>query len=322
MTKYTKYYDEARKISLETGLKSDSVAMELASKYPEIQPATFARRLRKDKVLEIYYHQPKVLLLDIETSPIIAGAWSFWGNPMQSMVFKRPLILSWSAKWFFSDNILSDVLTYKEVNNNKDKRIIKAIYKLVDEAEVLIAHNGVKFDFRYLNTRFIENGLPKPTSYQFVDTLRACKKFKFESNRLDYIARNIIGIEGKKETPKNLWFDAINGAHFKANGTKEKQETALKIMEEYNREDVRVLEDVYLWLRGYIPNHPNFLLISDLNKEACPKCLSDNIHFVSEYMTMVNLYPEYRCKDCGNTFRMRKNITDPQKRERLTVNIR
>lgn len=321
--KYDKFIKETRKLYEETGLKSDALALQMHERYPsEINPSAFARHIRRYKWTDIFKPKQnfKVLLLDVETSPIIAGTWSFWSNPMQSMVFKRPMILTWSAKWLLQDEILSDKLTPKEVNDNNDKRIIDSIWKLVNEADVLIAHNGAKFDFKVLNTRFIENKLPKPSSYQFIDTLRHVKRqFRFESNRLDYIARNIFKIDGKMETPKNLWFDAINGKYLRSGGTKEIQTEALSIMEDYNREDVRVLEDVYFLIRPYIQPHPNLALLVDSDKCICPACTSDDFELVGEYLTYVNIFDQFRCKSCQSLFRTRKNTTPETIKNRLLV---
>lgn len=322
---YNKYLKELRRIYESTGLKSDSIAFMMSKKYPEIKPQNFARWIRKNKVLSGFREpvtMPKVLFLDIETAPSLGFYWSLWSNPMQSMIIKRQHMIGWSAKWMFDSEIYSQIMTPKEVDDRNEKKIIKAIWDLVDDADIVVGHNAKAFDMRHLNARFIENGMPKPSSYLIIDTLKHCRKaFKWESYRLDFIGREIFGIEGKMETPKKLWFDAVNAPYLRKGGTREKQKEALEIMEEYNKEDIRLLEDVYFLVRPYINPHPNLSLFVDDGSELCPVCTSKNYETVSEYSTYVNIFPECRCKDCNSLFRMRKNSTPEQIKKRLTVSL-
>ena len=97
---------------------------------------------------------PKILFLDIETTPIAVWVWSIG----KQYVYPQNIIkdnnnkaidwyvLSWSAKWLYDDKILSDVLTPKEAKERNDKRIIKSVWKLLNEADIasqiIIQENG------------------------------------------------------------------------------------------------------------------------------------------------------------------------------------
>lgn len=144
--------------------------------------------------------KPNILLLDIETAPIEAAVWGLWKQNVNIEQIKSEwFMLTWSAKWLFDDKIFSDKLTLEEVKTQDDKRISESMWKFIDYADVVIAHNGDGFDIPRLNTRFILNGIKPPSPYQAIDTLKVARKvFSFSSNKLDFIARQ-LGIEGKMD---------------------------------------------------------------------------------------------------------------------------
>ena len=57
---------------------------------------------------------------------------------------------------------------YKIVGQNKTQ--LDSYIELIDKADIVIAHNGDKFDLRKLNTRFLFHELGTPSSYQSIDT--------------------------------------------------------------------------------------------------------------------------------------------------------
>lgn len=241
--------------------------------------------------------KPKVLIFDIETSPMKAFIWQQKTRFVpDAMVMSESFVLSWAAKWLFEDDVFSDVVTPKEARNMDDKRIVENLWKILDEADVVIAHNGINFDTRHMNGRFLKYGLNLPSPYVQIDTLRASRKrLRLSSYRLDAIAK-FLGTEVKKSTNFQLWLDCLSG-----------DKEALKKMDEYCQQDIRVLEDVYLHLRPYIQPHPNLGVYIEENAQACPACLSTNLEKTGEYATTVNLYDAYRCKSCGSLTRSRKS---------------
>lgn len=193
----------------------------------------------KDKYL------PKILLLDIETAPMRAYVWQLYKvNISNDQIISDSFILSWAAKWLFDDQIYSDVITFASVKRGYDKPILRKIWNMVNEADVLIAHNGDQFDIPMLNTRFIINGLGRPMPYQSIDTLKVVnrqKQFRFGSNRLDFINRQ-LGLDRKIKTGGfDLWKRCMDG-----------DKEALNDMVEYNRQDVSILEELYVLLRPWI----------------------------------------------------------------------
>ena len=252
----------------------------------------------------------KILLFDIETAPITAYLWSKWQKSVNDdMIISDWFVICWSAKWLFEDKTISAKLTEKEIKAGNDKRIIESLWQLLDEADIVIAHNLEKFDRKKANTRFLKHDLKLPSPYQTIDTLiHARKQFAITSNRLDYIASRFFEIEGKMETKRGLWQAAMTG-----------DETAIKEMSEYCDQDVLVLEDVYIYLRPYIQPHPNIGLFAEGDDQHCTHCGHSELSHIGNYNTYVNSYDAYRCNDCGAISRGRKTITPIKSKSNLTI---
>jgi DNA polymerase elongation subunit (family B) len=253
----------------------------------------------------------KILVFDIETYPFLAYTFNKWKtNINDDFIVHDWGMLCWSAKWLFSDEVLSDKMTEEELNNLDDSRISRSIWELIDEADVVIAHNGVKFDIRKVNTKFLEYNIGRPSPYQVIDTLvHVRKRFSITSNRLDYIAQNFFGIEGKLKTETGLWRRCMD-----------KDYSALEFMSEYCDQDVKVLEDVYLLMRSWISPHPNLALLAVSENDGCPVCLSEEREFTkTTYNTYVNRYEAYRCGNCGHIYRSRMSETPLRSNKALKV---
>ncbi len=240
----------------------------------------------------------KILLLDIETAPVKAYVWRMWKeNIRPDQVISDWFMLTWSAKWLGDEEVMSDRLTSDEAISENDERIIYSLWQLLNEAQIVIAHNGRRFDIPKIQSRFIFHGFPPTTPYKQIDTLEIAKRqFGFSSNKLDALA-SFFGFANKLETNFKLWKDCLEGDN-----------NALIKMELYNRHDVVILENVYLKLRPYIHNHPNIALFED-KVGVCPYCGSNEINEIdSKYhfnSTTVNAL--FRCSSCGAVSRKAKN---------------
>lgn len=267
-------------------------------------------RIRFGEV-EAELKSPKILVLDIETAPIQAFTWGLWKQDIQpSQIIRDWRMLTWSAKWLNDSTIYSGQVTPEEAMAGDDKRITQEIWQFVDACDVLIAHNGEKFDIPRLNTRFLLNDLFPPLSYQSIDTLKlARRKFAFSSNKLDYIAQ-ILGLGGKIKTDFDLWKKVVAG-----------NQEAVDQMTEYNRRDVTLLEEVYLRIGNWMPSHPNLGLYVDDNNTLCPHCTSSDITWKGTYSTLVSSYSTFRCNHCGFIGRARHNSLSKDKMKSLGVSI-
>lgn len=255
--------------------------------------------------------QAKILVLDIETAPLRAYTWGVWNqNIDHKQVISDFFILCWSAKWLFDDKVTSGVLTKAELTEENDKRIMKQMWRLLEQADIVITHNGDRFDLPKLNTRFLIHGIKQPMPYQSIDTLKVAKKrFAFTNNRLDNICRQ-LGLDRKTDTGGwELWQKCSEHHH-----------PSLKKMAAYCDNDVKILEEVYLAIRGWITSHPNMGMYIEDNLSCCPNCSSiDIVDTSGAYRTQVGEFSAFRCNDCGAIGRHRKNAFTGNKK--LTVSI-
>lgn len=256
----------------------------------------------------------RVLVLDIETAPMKAFIWSMWNfNLGQSLNMQLSdwFMLTWSAKWLFEETTMSDRLTPEEVFAEDDSRITTSLWHLLEEADVVITHNGKKFDVKKINTRFLKHNIAPPMPYQTIDTLEHIKKqFSISSNKLDYVA-GFLGLGGKISTGGfELWKRCMTG-----------DEEALIQMETYNIGDVTLLEDVYLVIRPYVKPHPNMGLFILDNVSCCPSCGSTELDWQGTYKTYASVFEAFRCKHCTSVGRSRKSSIPLRSKSQLTISV-
>ena len=251
---------------------------------------------------------PKILLMDIETAPLEVYVWDLDQKFISTdSIINDWFVLSWSAKWLFNSKILSDVLTPKEALEKNDKRLVGNIRQLLDEADIIIAHNGKSFDVPKLYTRFIKNGFLPPSPFKIIDTLTQARKiFKFTSNKLDYITK-FLGLPQKGHPGFGVWKGCLKG-----------NKDSLKELKEYNANDVDILEEVYVKLRPWMVGHPNLSVYTELEKPVCPTCLSHELSWEDEYVTSTGVYRKFVCKSCGAFGRGNKNILTKEQKEVIT----
>lgn len=249
----------------------------------------------------------KVLILDIETAPLRSYTWGLWKqNVGLNQIISDYYIISWAAKYLGEDEVFSDVLTSEEAIYEDDKRIMLNLWKYLDDCDVVIAHNGVKFDIPKINTRFVLHNIIPPSPYKQIDTLLTARNiFGFTSNRLDYLA-TFFGFHGKEVTDFTLWESCMIG-----------DKTALRYMVLYNRNDVVILEKVYLKLRPFMRNHPNITLYIDEAEMSCPHCGSKHINPIEGkyFMTQAVRYQAYRCDDCKSISRSKQGLKYTNKKQ-------
>lgn len=254
-------------------------------------------------------NSPKILFIDIETAPLTSYTWSLFDVTIPlNMIKKDWHLLSYSAKWLGSKKVF-----YKDQRNSKniedDKHLLQEIWKLLDEADIVIGQNSKSFDIKKLNARFIMNGFKPPSSYKQIDTLRLAKKyFGFTSNKLEYLTKT-LNKKHKKSTHKKfngfeLWKECLLG-----------NKVAWKEMEHYNKLDVLSLEELYTKLIPW-DSSINFDLYHNGLYNQC-KCGSRNLKKYGFAFTNVGKFQRYQCVECGAETRSRDNLLDKDKRESL-----
>lgn len=319
--KYIKYKDEIEEL-WRSGASADTIATLLSERHKDPSLARAGRQIRRriqwwfndgdhahGKPKQRAMKQSKVLFFDLETAPMQAFVWGKWGVDIQDdFIIKDWFVFCWSAKWLWDDKVFSMSLKKDEIEDANDERIIKGLWNLFDEADIIVAHNLDKFDEKRSKTRFFKYDMGLPSPYQKVDTLKVLRKnFAITSNRMDYVAKKFLKVDGKMDTPKGLWQDVYFG-----------KKGAMEIMVDYCEQDVKVLEDLYLYIRKYHRQHPNIALIEeDAGTIMCKTCASTNLTEIGEHKTSVNAYTAYRCGDCGSLSYGRKTQVDKEHRKNL-----
>lgn len=213
----------------------------LLDKFPEYT-RKFLRSIKNGT-----YKKQKVYVIDIETAPITAYAWGIWEENIQlDRIVRDWFVICFSVKELGKKNIISHRLTAREVKRGDDKRIMKKMRDILDDADIVIAHNGDRFDIRKINARFMVHGIKYPSPYKSIDTLKVVKReFNLTSNKLDYIC-HLLGIKGKIDTGgQRLWNECLQGS-----------EQALVKMSRYCDNDIKILEKVFIRLQPYMRTNP------------------------------------------------------------------
>lgn len=232
----------------------------------------------------------KILEIDIETAPNTAYVWGiFKENIPLARLIESGYVMCFSAKWYNSDEIIFDA-----VWKSGTEKMLQRIHALMDEADAIIHYNGNRFDIPTLNREFLTNGLPPPSPAKQIDLYLTVKKhFRFVSNKLDYVAQQ-LGVGKKHDTSFELWIGCMHG-----------DKEAQRIMEEYNINDVVILEEVYNKLKPWVKNHANYGLYND-DGLVCPNCGGNHYQKRGFAFTHAGKYQRYQCSGCGNWFRTKK----------------
>lgn len=251
----------------------------------------------------------RILVLDIETSPNIAYVWRFWKeNVGAKQVLKNGQMLSFAAKWLDDDKIY-----YQDVQHGDEKQMLTILFSMLDEADIVVCHNGDKFDLPHIQGRGLVLGLKPPAPYKTIDTVKVARyEFNFPSNSLEYLA-TVLELKNRKDGHKKfpgfeLWLGVL------ANNPE-----AWAEMREYNIQDILVLEELYLKVRPYMKKHPNIGVFSDEEKVVCPRCGGEHLQRRGYSYTNVGKYQRLQCNDCGSWSRTRFTEHTKEKNKSLIV---
>ena len=225
----------------------------------------------------------KLLFFDIETSPNLAYVWGQYEQNVIKQV-KESEIISIAWKWLDGKKIYS--LCLGDLRGNKEKELVKTLHTLINDADVVVAHNGKRFDIRMANRAFIRYGLTPPSPYKIIDTLTVIKnKFKLNSNHLNDVGE-YFNVGKKVETGGfGLWI-----------GCMANKKSSWNTMKKYNRGDVELLEKVYKKILPWIDNHP-YLNLENLF--TCPNCGSTHLQSRGWSISTMFKSKRYQCVECG-----------------------
>jgi DNA polymerase elongation subunit (family B) len=230
----------------------------------------------------------KRLFFDIETSPNIGFFWQsgYKLNIPYDNILKERAIICICYKWEGDDKVYS--LNWDK--NQDDKAMLEKFIAVANEAYELVGHNGDRFDLPWIRTRCLFHGIPCFPNYTTIDTLKQARsKFRFNSNRLDYIAQ-YLGVGEKSETGGfDLWKDIVLN----------NSQIAMKTMIDYCKNDVVILEKVFQHIKNYVPHKSHFGVLETGEKTSCPECGSEDLrHSQTRYSAAGTPRVQVQCNDC------------------------
>lgn len=233
---------------------------------------------------------PRILLIDFETFPNVAYVWGAYEQNAIEMK-EDWYILSAAWRWLGTGPVFAKGLCdYRGYTggNSTERALLKDIHRLMDEADIIVAHNGVDFDVKVANTRFIAHGFAPPSPYKVVDTKRAIRQVaRFSSNKLDWLCKQ-LGLGRKVEHEGfPLWKSCAAG-----------DAKAWRKMLRYNKHDVRLLDDLYRLIAPWI-RQPSATVFSGEEHCVNPTCRSTDLQSRGSYRAVSRTYRRFVCARCG-----------------------
>lgn len=293
-----------RKLTLEELQSVEGMSSRAAAKKLGVGKSTINDARKYDwtnyepiEALVVETIKPRILALDLETSPNLAHVWGLWQqNVGINQLLESTEVICFGARWLGEDEVI-----FGSVHHNGKKEMLEMVHALVDEADAVMGWNSKGFDSKHLNREFLENGILPPSPYMDLDLMLQVKAaFRFPSNKLDYVAQK-LGVGHKvRHSGHEMWIKCMAG-----------DEDAWAEMKAYQIQDVDLLIDLYYKLLPWIKGHPNMGLYSD-EIAVCTNCGSHNITRQGFTRTGASTFQRFQCQDCGKWQRSSKrwNTTD------------
>lgn len=243
-------------------------------------------------------NKPKILFFDVETKPVLAWIWGCGSKIRigheQIKAGEKFDIICICYKWHNKAGV-----TELHWDKNQDSaKMLEQFANVLEQADVVVAHNGDKFDIKQINTqRLLHNQEPLswPTSE---DTLKQLRKFfAFPSYKLDYVAKLLTG-SGKDQMAFQDWIDIVEN----------KSEAALSKMIRYCKRDVIKLEDIFSRTIKYMTPKVHAGIAMGNDSESCPRCGSEQRESKGYRLLLGGRYKRYQCLDCAHSYRSNRKV--------------
>jgi len=225
----------------------------------------------------------RILLLDIETSPLLVDAWQLYDvNVSLNQIRDSARMLCFAAKWHGEKKMY-----FASEHDMGHREMVEYTHGFLELADAVVTYNGDQFDLKHIHREFLLAGLTPPAPYKSIDLLKVVRQqFRFPSNSLAYVSKALgIGAKAKHEGHE-LWVKCMAG-----------DEDAWKRMRRYNIQDVKLLESLYDQLRPWIKGHPHHGLYGA--EGDCPNCGGGPLQRRGFSMTGVGRFQRFQCQGCG-----------------------
>lgn len=255
---------------------------------------------------------PRIKVLDIETSAAIVACFQRYDiNLTENHIIKEGgRILCASVKNLGQSEIRCHYALPEEIKANTDDSVVIELYKELQDVDVVVIHNGKKFDKKMIQTRGLALGLGMLPNFVVIDTLEIAKrKLRLPSNKLDSIGSYFNLGRKVVNTGIDLWIRVQQG-----------DQDAMQEMMDYCDGDVLLLEDVFLMLMGLGAIGFNAANYYHDELSRCPACGSPDVESQDGFAySGVSKYNVYKCNHCGYHSRDRANLNSTSKRKSMLV---
>lgn len=190
------------------------------------------------------------LVLDIETSPLVALIWRTGKQYVgPENVIEDWHIMSFTAKWL-KPHKDADKLIYLETRDKNDRPLLEKLWELFNSADVVITQNGKSFDEPMIRARMMLHGFQPYKPFKHHDTYIQNKDKAFTSHSLAYLSDKFCTkykkLKHKMFSGLSLWKECL-GIKITYNPNPK----AWAEMRKYNNYDVLSTEELYLKTRGW-----------------------------------------------------------------------
>lgn len=223
----------------------------------------------------------KILALDIEWKPAVAYVWRMWDENIQpDQLIDEGGLLCFCARWIGEKG----TMFFSEWEHGSKEMAYQA-YQLLNEADAVITYNGDKYDIPKLRGHILLHGFRDVPPITSIDLIKTIKKLGFVMNRLAYIGPLLNAGKKLKHEGFQLWRSVLEG-----------DPKAMKRMEKYCVQDVRVLVNLYDKVKPFILNHPH---LGD-NRGECGSCGSNHLQQRGWRRTKLFKVQRLQCQSCGS----------------------
>jgi len=234
----------------------------------------------------------KRLYIDIETSLMLARIWrpgKQYVGP--ECIVKEAQIICICYKWEHEKTVKS--LDWQ------DPDMLAKFAVLMDESDEVVGHNAKSFDVKWIMWELLKQRIPAFPTYKVVDTLTMMRqKFRAPSNRLNYLCQVLFGKEKAETGGFGLWHAVMDG-----------DKAALKRMISYCKQDVLLLEELYLLIESYFPAQTHVAVLNGKERFCCPNCAS-NKSVLSKTRVSASgvMRRQMLCSDCKHYFTISNTV--------------
>jgi len=236
-------------------------------------------------------HNKKILVLDLETSPMLAYVWGLGEQHVRHGQLKRGSnivdIISVAYSWMDEEEIHVMGWGYEEQDS---RPMMEKLDELINEADIVIGKNNERFDNKQINFhRWYHNRDGMPDWLTKSDDLEKHlrRHLRLPSQSLDYIS-DLLGLGGKEKMEFSDWVNIVE--KHPTEGLK-----AYEKMLHYNKKDVADTKAIWKYsMKHFIPKHNMGV---SLEGQVCRACGSTNLAWDGSTYSGGVMYKKFKCRD-------------------------